>query len=438
MCNNYNIAVTIVEKLQFNGYKAYFIGGAVRNKLLNYPIKDIDIVTSANPQEIKKFFKYTKNVGVAFGITVVIKKGIHYEIATFRDESEYVDGRHPKIVKYVNDPSIDAKRRDFTINALYYDPINKNLLDFGSGLSDIKNKILKTVGNPIDRFNEDYLRMFRAVRFTSELEFKMKDSLISSIKILSNKVSLLAIDRVREELNKMFISSHPDVAMQLLYDTNLMQVILPELAKTKGISQPKTYHPEGDVFEHIKLMLKNMVMPNLILAWSILLHDIGKPNTIKIDENGIEKFHCHADIGHLIAINILTRLNFSKKYIEKISYVVKNHMRFSEIIKMREAKRKRIMSSETFSIELELHRLDCISSNGITENFIYLLDQMNKQKGNNKLPNPLINGYDLLKIGLKRGPLLGNILKIIEEKQLENCIKTKEEAINFVIKNFVK
>ena len=269
MCNNYNIAVMIVKELQSNGYKAYFIGGAVRNKLLNYPIKDIDIVTSAKPQEIQKIFKNTKNIGVAFGITVVIKKRVYYEVATFRDEKIYIDGRHPEIVKYVNEPSIDFKRRDFTINALYYDPVNEDLLDFCNGLNDIGNRVLKTVGEPMDRFNEDYLRMFRAVRFASELEFKIGDSLILSIKLLSDKVLSLAADRIREELNKMFMSSHPDVAMQLLYDTNLMQIILPELAKTKGISQPKKYHPEGDVFKHIKLMLKNMIIPNLILTWSI-------------------------------------------------------------------------------------------------------------------------------------------------------------------------
>lgn len=429
----YRTAVKIVETLQKYKYKAYFIGGIVRNMILGYKTKDIDIATSAKPDEIKNIFKTAKNIGISFGITSVLENKFSYDVATFRNEKNYLDGRHPEYLEYIDDPIVDVKRRDFTINSIYYDPIENKILDYVNGIDDIKNRIIRTVGNPMDRFEEDYLRMLRAIRFSSELNFKINDNIIKSIKKISHKIMSLPSDRIREELNKMFTSSHPDIAMQLLYDTDLMNHIIPELSKTKGINQPKKYHPEGDVFQHIKLMLKNMIIPNVILTWSIILHDIGKPETIKL-KNGIEKFYFHADVGAKIANKILKRLDFSKKNIEKITHIVKNHMKFAEITRMREGKVKKIMSLETFPIELELHRLDCMSSNGITENFIHLLDLTIKQKCNNKLPDPLINGHDLLDIGFIKGPIIGKILDIVRENQLDNILKTKEEAINFVKK----
>lgn len=439
--SNYNFAIyrkakKIVKKLHLHGFRAYFVGGCVRDSLLGYNLKDIDIATSATPKEISALFPKTYHIGAGFGIINVINENFSFEVATFRKESGYEDGRHPDSVIFAQTPEEDAKRRDFTINALYYDPVSEEYLDFTGGINDLKNGIIRCIGKAADRFAEDSLRMLRAIRFASRFGFEIDQDILSAIKKLSERICLLSKERIRDELTKTFIGPFPDRAFQLLYDTGIIKIVLPEIAAMKGISQPEKYHPEGDVFEHTKLMLQKMVLPSEELAWAIILHDVGKPTTKTIDKHGKEQFICHAEEGENIAKEILTRLKFSHQSTENICYAVTNHMRFSVVDEMRPSKYKNIIAKNTFPMELELHRIDCISSNGLLQNFVFLLDKIIEQQGQTKLPPPLLTGKDLLKIGLKPGPEFGRILKKISELQNDKIVNTKKEAFEY-IKNFV-
>ena len=425
-------AKNITEKLQKNGFKAYFVGGCVRDYILGYPLKDIDIATSATPKKISSLFAKTYHIGAAFGIINVIDEKFSFEIATFRKESGYEDGRHPNSVIFAQTPEEDAKRRDFTINALYYDPVSDEYLDFTGGIKDLKNGTLRCIGKTEDRFKEDSLRMLRAVRLGSRLRFEIDKEILSVIKKFSERIRLISKERIRDELTKTFTGLFPDKAFQLLYDTGIMEIVLPEISAMKGISQPKKYHPEGDVFEHTKLMLQRMAFPSEELVWAIILHDVGKPVTKSVDSGGNERFICHAEKGRDIAKDIMERLKFSRQSIENISYAVGNHMRFAVVDEMRPSKYKTIIAKNTFSMELELHRIDCISSNGLLQNFVFLLDKIIEQHGQTKLPPTLLTGKDLLKIGLLPGPQLGSILKKIIELQNDKIINTKEEAIEYI------
>ncbi|HJO94114.1 MAG TPA: CCA tRNA nucleotidyltransferase [Victivallales bacterium] len=428
----YNTAFKIIQKLQNNGYETFIVGGSVRDKLLGYQVKDIDIVTSAQPHIINELFKKTYNIGAAFGIVNIIENKYSFEVATFRKESDYEDGRHPTKIEYTESPELDAMRRDFTINALYYDPINNKIIDFHNGIDDIKKGILRTIGPAEKRFKEDYLRILRAIRFSLRFDIKIDQEILEVIPNLANSLNKLSKERVRDELCKIFTGPAPDKAFQLLYDTGIMDAILPELSNLKGVTQPKAYHPEGDVFEHTKIMLSKMAMPSLELAWAILLHDIGKPDTLEIGSNGIERFYFHANHGKNIAKKILIKYKLPKKTIDRVSYAVKNHMRFGVVHEMRVSKYIALMAEPTFPLELELHRIDCLSSHMNVENFIFLIDKLIEQKGETKLPPPLITGNDLIKLGLKPGPIFNKLLNNIRVKQIEKSINTKKEAIRTV------
>jgi len=438
--SNYNFIIykkakRIVKKLHSRGFRAYFVGGCVRDSLLGYSLKDIDIATSATPEEISALFPKTYHIGAAFGIINVIDENFSFEVATFRKESGYEDGRHPGSVIFAQTPEEDAKRRDFTINSLYYDPVSEEYLDFTGGIKDLKKGIIKCIGKAKDRFTEDSLRMLRAIRFASRFGFEINNDILNAIKKLSGRISLLSNERVRDELTKIFTGYSPNRAFQLLYDTEIMKIVLPEVAAMKGISQLEKYHPEGDVFEHTKLMLQRMVLPSEELAWAIVLHDVGKPVTKTIGKHGKEQFICHAEEGKNIAREILERLKFPHSSIENICYAVANHMRFAVVDEMRPSKYKSIIAKDTFPMELELHRIDCISSNGLLQNFVFLLDKIIEQQGQRKLPPSLLTGKDLLKLGLTPGPEFGRILKKIAELQNDKIINTKKEALEYV-KNF--
>ncbi len=431
----YKKAKMVIEKLQKSGFKAYFVGGCFRDSILGYSLKDIDIATSATPEDVSALFPKTYHIGAAFGIINVIDESFSFEVATFRKESGYADGRHPGSVVFAQTPEEDAKRIDFTINALYYDPVSEECLDFTGGVKDLKNGVIRCIGKAEDRFAEDSLRMLRAIRFASRFGFEIDSDILNAIKKLSDRIRLLSKERIRDELTKTFTGHFPDRAFQLLYDTGIMEIIMPEIAAMRGVSQPEKYHPEGDVFEHTKLMLQKMALPSEELAWAIILHDVGKPVTKTVDEHGKERFICHDDKGKDIARDILERLKFSRLSTENICYAVANHMRFAVVDEMRPSKYKNIIAKDTFPMELELHRIDCISSNGLLQNFVFLLDKIIEQRGQTKLPPSLISGKDLLKIGLIPGPEFGHILKKITELQNDKIINTKEEALEY-IKNF--
>ncbi len=426
----YDGALEIIKTLLGNGYDAYFVGGVVRDTILGKPVKDIDIVTSALPQQVKNSFSHTFDVGISFGIVVVVINGINYEVATFREEREYSDGRHPGQITYTDNPKLDAARRDFTINAMFYNPLSEELLDFYGGRDDLSRGMIRTVGDARIRFKEDYLRLLRAVRFCSRFRFKMDTEIISAIRELKEKISGLSSERIREELTSMLTGRNPAGAIELLQKLGLLKIILPEISRMKGVEQPEEYHPEGDVFVHTMLMLKHMAIPTSELAWSILLHDVGKPAARTIGEDGIAHFYGHEAIGANMAETILKRLKFSKKMTACIVHAVRDHMRFAHVDQMRQSTWKRLMAAEHFPMELELHRIDCISSNGLLGNYALLLDRLPEFEAERNLPAPLIAGADLIRIGLKPGPLFGNILKTIREMQLNGEIHTAKEALS--------
>ncbi|MFA7229975.1 MAG: CCA tRNA nucleotidyltransferase [Victivallaceae bacterium] len=422
----------IVRKLRTAGFAAYFVGGAVRDMLLGKMPQDIDIVTSALPEQTAELFPNNQQVGACFGIILVVENGINFEVATFREERNYLDGRHPESVKYTDNPEIDVLRRDFTINGMLYDPLTGEIIDYVGGRNDLAAGILRTIGEAELRFNEDYLRMLRAVRFASRFGFELDDAAFKAISLLKDKIKSLPAERIREEFNLMLTGPAPASAVRMLYNAGLLEVFLPEVAALAGVQQPEMYHPEGDVFEHTLLMLEHMAVPGVELAWSILLHDVGKPETFSIDENGIEHFYRHEFTGAELAVQIMERLRFSISATGTVTEAVKNHMRFAFIDKMRVAKWKRLLASPDFSLELELHRIDCIASNGKLENFVLMLDRINDLRGEIALPEPLITGKDLIASGFRPGPLFSEILEQVRDAQLSGEIENREAALDFV------
>ena len=430
--NIIKIATKIVKKLQDNGYLAFFVGGCVRDKLLGKCVEDVDIATSALPVQVRRIFARTYDIGVAFGIVNVVEENINFEVATFRKEGNYEDGRRPSIIEYTVDPKEDAKRRDFTINTLFYDPVNVKIYDYFNGKEDLENGILRSIGDSKDRFQEDYLRILRAVRFGVKYNFKIDSNITENIIKYACCLKKLSAERIRDELNKIFTGPHPDKAFQLLSDTGILKVVLPELECLHGITQPEKFHPEGDVFEHTKLMLSRMAMPNVELVWSVLLHDIGKPCTMHVDDDGRERFFCHETKGCEIADFVLKRLKTCNSVRKNVCVAVRNHMRFAYVTEMKQAKWKRIMIAETFPLELELHRLDALCSNKKMNSYLFFLDKIIEFRGKPEMPSPFLTGYDLKALGINAGPIFGKILKEIQERQISGEIRNKEEAFEFV------
>ncbi|MFA6102068.1 MAG: CCA tRNA nucleotidyltransferase [Victivallaceae bacterium] len=427
----FQTAARIVDKLRTAGYAGYFVGGAVRDMLLGKTPKDIDIATSATPQQAAEIFPRHYKIGVAFGILMIVEDDIPFELATFREEREYADGRHPETVKYTDSPELDAARRDFTINGMFYDPAANRILDFTGGQRDLEKGVIKTIGNAEQRFSEDYLRMLRAVRFTTRLGFELDREAADAILKLKHNLNRLSAERVRDELNLMLTGGTPAAAIRLLHKLGLLELALPEVAALDGVTQPEQFHPEGDVLTHTLLMLDHMPLPGIELAWSILLHDAGKPSTYSVGEDRIEHFYRHEEASAVIAESCLNRLKFSRKIMDTVVHAVKNHMRFAMVDRMRPPKLKRLIAEEDFPLQLELHRIDCISSHSKLGNYLLLLDSLHQAGGETALPEPLVNGRDLMAAGLKPGPRMGKILRQIAEMQLAGEISTQEDAIAF-------
>lgn len=428
----YNNAYQIVDALTNKGFKAYFAGGAVRDMLLNIPSDDIDIATSAKPDDILNLFPKCYEIGVAFGIINVVMGGVNFEVATFREERGYMDGRHPDEINYTDDPALDAKRRDFTINSMFYDPIEKKVLDFEGGEGDLKNGILRTVGDANKRFSEDYLRILRAVRFCTRFGFRLDEAIPPAVKNNLEGLKKISNERIRDELNKMLIGPAPSESMRMLLKLGVLELILPQVAALDGVEQDEEFHPEGDVFVHTCLMLDHMSYPTVELAWSILLHDIGKPDTLSFGDDGRMHFYKHDKLGAKYAEAILKRFKFSKKEIENIVRSVDTHMRYAHVKEMREAKLKRLIAEPSFQNQLELHRIDCISSHAKMNNYIFLIDRLGEEEHVVELPKPFINGHDLIERGMKPGRKMGKILRKVSDMQLEGEIKSREEALEWV------
>jgi poly(A) polymerase len=423
------IAAKIVSRLQAAGFSAFWVGGCVRDVLLGREPQDYDIATDARPEQVEKLFKRTLAVGRKFGVMVVVESKHQFQVATFRAEADYQDGRRPGKIVFSN-AEADAQRRDFTVNGLFYDPIAKKLHDWVGGEMDLHAKIIRTIGLPEERFTEDHLRLLRAVRFAAQLNFEIEPQTFAAVKALAPKIKLISAERIRDELIKLFAPPHAARGLVLLRDSGLLAHVLTEFIATIACEQSPDFHPEGTVFEHVRLMLEKLppdAHPSL--PWAVILHDIGKPATAERDPaTGVIHFYGHEKIGAAMAERILRRLRFPKRQIEEIVACVRQHMQFKDVRQMRKATLRRLLMRETFPLELELHRLDCLGSHGDLGHYEFLVEQAAELKKKPAIRPPLLTGNDLIKLGMKPGPAMGALLNEIREKQLQDELRTPHQA----------
>lgn len=431
--SEFNTALEIVKQLRGAGYEAYFAGGSVRDMLMGNPPHDIDVATSAHPDHVLKLFDKVIPVGLKYGVVLVVVDGKPYEVATFRRDETYTDGRHPEGVRF-SSPQEDALRRDFTINGLFYDPIAKKIIDYVGGQEDIKNKIIRTIGDPHERFSEDKLRLMRAVRFACRLDFVIEAKTLEAIKKLSSKIVEVSQERIRDELVKILTGPNVGRGMDLLQQTGLMRAILPEVHAMEGVQQPPEFHPEGDVFVHTRMALEFLESPSTVLAMGTLLHDVGKPPTFAIKER--IRFDNHVEVGARMAEAICRRLRFSNEEVEQVADLVRNHLKFMHVREMRESTLKRFLRKENFLDHLELHRVDCLACHGNLENWEFCKRKLEEFSVEAIKPPRLVTGDDLIELGYKPGPIFKEILSYLEDAQLEGTIKTKEEGLTLAKQKF--
>lgn len=424
------VAFLIARKLREAGHSAFFAGGCVRDFLMGIEPADFDIATSAHPDQIEGLFPRTVPVGKQFGVILVLEDGVKTEVATFRRDESYGDGRHPDSVSFT-DAAQDARRRDFTVNGLFYDPFESKTIDYVDGVTDIRARMIRAIGEPGVRFEEDKLRLLRAVRFASTLDFQIEHQTWRALVQKAVAIRQVSAERIREELVKIFTRPHAGRGFELLFESGLMAEILPELSALKGVGQPPAFHPEGDVFRHTRLMLDLLKNPSAVLAFSVLFHDIGKPQTYCVRDGRIT-FYEHAGLGAAMAEKIMRRLRFSNGEIENVKACVENHMRFGDVQRMRAGKLKQLIVRPTFGDELELHRIDCMASHGMLDNYHFLIDQVKRYAQEDLKPKRLVNGYDLMDLGMKAGPAMKTVLEEVYELQLEGTVKTKDEALEAV------
>ncbi len=411
-------AYAIARTLKDRGFIVYFAGGCVRDHLMSQTPRDFDIATTATPEEVEKIFRRTIPVGKQFGVMIVIENEISFEVATFRCEGGYQDGRHPTHVSFTQ-PEEDARRRDFTVNGMFYDPFEKKVIDFVGGIEDLPKKILRAIGEPSKRFEEDKLRLLRAIRFASTLGFEIEEKTWKAILRKAPEIHAVSPERIREELVKIFTRSGAARGMVLLSESGLMKEVLPEVEAMRGVKQPEQFHPEGDVFEHTRLLLEHLHPPvSTVLAFSALFHDIGKPQTSAI-RKGRLTFYEHSEAGVKIARQIMQRLRFSNEEIDGVCEFVGNHMKFMDVQKMRKGKLKQFISRPLFEQEMELHRVDCTASHGMLDNLSFLKEKLKEYEHEELKPRALLNGNDLIEMGVKPGPLMKPILEEAYELQLE-------------------
>lgn len=433
------IAKQIVSDLQKAGFSAYWVGGCVRDFLLGRDPQDIDIATDARPEQVEKLFKRTYAVGRKFGVIIVVDEGHQFQVATFRSEENYQDGRRPEKVVF-SSAKEDALRRDFTINALFYDPISDKTHDWTGGEKDLRARIIRTIGKPEERFGEDHLRLLRAIRFAAQLNFEIEPETFAAVKKLAPKIKLISAERIREELVKLFRPPYAARGLDLFRDSGLMEHVFPELVATITCDQSPNYHPEGSVYNHIRLMLAQLP-PDApeSLPWAVILHDIGKPPTASVDEkNGAIHFYGHEKIGADMSREILNRLRFPKKEIDETVACVRQHMQFKDVKQMRKATLRHLLMRDTFPLELELHKLDCLGSHRSLEYYDFLVEQAKDLEKKPQIRPPLLTGNDLIALGMKPGPDMGTLLHEIRDKQLSDELKTPRSAKSWVKKKLKK
>lgn len=425
-------ARAVAGKLRAAGHEALWAGGCVRDRLLGTEPKDYDIATSAVPQEVLRLFPRSNPVGAHFGVILVNECGHAMEVATFRTDGSYHDGRRPEFVAF-STPEEDAKRRDFTINGLFENPVTGEVLDFVGGLQDLRTRTLRAIGDPRDRFREDALRLLRAVRFHASTGFHLDGETRLALSECSAGLAQISPERIRDEFIRILIGPRRGDALVLLVDSGLIDHIVPEVRALVGCDQPPEWHPEGDVFTHTRMMLDALIhdaSPDLCLA--VLLHDIAKPPCRTVDDDGRIRFNGHDAMGSEMAAAILRRLRCSNEMIDRVSFMVSRHMQFMHVQQMRVAKLRRFMGAPTFPEELELHRVDCASSNGFTDQYEFLVAKCEEFANEPVLPAPLVNGRDLIELGMKPGPLFKSILEAVQTEQLEGRLTDRESAMRYL------
>ncbi|MBI3683357.1 MAG: CCA tRNA nucleotidyltransferase [Acidobacteria bacterium] len=424
------LASRVAHELRARGFQAWLVGGCVRDRLMGIEPKDFDVATDARPAEVLELFEKAEPVGAHFGVVLVKSGGLRVEVATFRSDSSYSDGRHPDEVTFERDPRPDALRRDFTINALFQDPISGQVLDFVGGEADLRAGIIRAIGDPHQRFREDYLRMLRAVRFAARFRFSIEPGTSAAIRDLKELVHHVAAERVRDELIRILTEGGAGRGFELLDECGLLAEVLPEVKAFQGVGQPPEFHPEGDVWTHVLLMLERMGKATPTLALGVLLHDVGKPATFRVADR--IRFDGHVEVGAAMARRILGRLRCSHEQIERVSTLVAQHMRFKDVRLMKQSTLKRFLRLPYFDEHLELHRLDCLSSNGNLENYEYARRLWIETPPEELKPPRLLTGGDLIAAGYAPGPAFAKMLRAVEDAQLEGRVRTREDALRLV------
>lgn len=423
----------IAHRLSDAGHTTYFAGGCVRDSLLGKEPKDYDIATSATPDEVQTIFPHSNAIGAHFGVILVKEAKFPFEIATFRHDGSYNDGRRPESVTF-STPEEDSQRRDFTINGLFQHPQTGEIIDFVNGQADLKTKTLRAIGTASDRFKEDALRLMRAVRFATVLDFEIEPSTWDAICSNAPLLAQISAERIREEFVRTLTAPSRARGFEIFTDSGLMHHIVPEVYDLIGCEQPPQWHPEGDVYEHTRIMLGMLhdpVSPELALA--VLLHDIGKPATFTLDAADDRiRFNGHDRVGAEMAETILHRLKCSNSTTEDVCAMVGNHMNFMHVQQMRTAKVKRFMARPTFEQEMELHRVDCGSSNGLTDNYDFLRAKAEEFAAEPLIPPPLVTGKDLIDLGLTPSPAFKEILGRIQIEQLEGRLSERGAALAWI------
>jgi poly(A) polymerase len=419
----------ICRTLREAGHEALFAGGCVRDMLLEQDPKDYDIATSALPEDVDALFEKVIPVGAAFGVQQVMTDVGPFEVAAFRSDGPYLDGRRPSYVEFTNAEE-DARRRDFTVNAMFYDPLGEEVLDYVGGQADLEAQVVRAVGDAETRFQEDYLRLMRAVRFAARLGFDIETSTFEAMKRCAPKILGTSAERIRDELVKMLTEGAADRAFRLMDECGLLEQVLPEVAQMKGVEQPPKFHPEGDVYVHTLLLLAAMEHPTPTLALGALLHDVGKPVTQTFEDR--IRFNNHDKIGADMARAICSRLRMSNEQRRRVGWLVENHMRLAHVPKMKESRRKRFVREKGFDELVELGRLDAVASHGRTDLIDWIREYEASLGPEEVAPEPLLKGQDLIDMGYEPGPRFGEILQAVEEAQLEDELTTPEEAKAFV------
>ena len=445
-----DFAISIIQALRKQGFQAYLAGGCVRDLLLKREPADYDVATNATPTQVMEVFPDTYAVGAQFGVVLVplpeeqrangnedVSPKTHaVEVATFRSDLGYSDGRHPDEVRFSQDPREDVARRDFTFNGMMLDPVSGEVLDFVGGRKDLDAGIIRAIGDPARRFAEDKLRMLRAVRFAARFEYTVEAETLAAIRHLAHDIQVVSRERVRDELTKMLTEGHARRAFLLLDESGLLGEALPEISAMKGVEQPPQFHPEGDVFVHTLLLLENLPHPcPPTLAWGALLHDVGKPATFRVAPERI-RFDGHVDVGVKIAEEICERLRFSNHDAAQVLALVDNHMRFGHVGRMKESTLKKFLRLPYFDEHLALHRADGLASHGNLSTYEFVREKLAEIPPEKIRPVALVTGDDLIAAGYAPGPRFREILEAVEDAQLEGRLLSRDTALEFVKRDF--